>query len=102
MQKGETQLGSTVNQIERTVSSIMENKDIAVTTEWKNLKPDNLVSDGHGHTPNNENQRTNIVMHNKLHPLMVRECKNCGILTETNEFCFNLLESKLGNVSDTQ
>ena len=48
-----------------------------------------------------EHQNVNMKDHNALRSLVIKKCAQCKMETETNEFCYNLLESKQLKVTES-
>ena len=98
MKNGEAQVDCAMQQ--QHVNAVSEDKEMSLSTEYKISEPI-PVEYGPCEKSDGEQQKKIIGKHEKLHHhVIVRECANCSILSEKNDFCFNLLENKLGHVSD--
>ena len=96
---GESKVGNANDEREEISDSATENRGVTVTTNPASFQQ-NLVKYDLCQISGTNQQNINFQKRNSLQYSVLKKCIECSNIKETSESCFNMLETKLGQVGD--
>jgi len=98
--EGESKVGNAIDERKKNGHSATENRGVPVTADLAILQQ-NLAKYDFCQISGTNQQNRNFQKSKSLHYSVFRKCIECSNLKETNESCFNMLENKLGQRSQS-